>query len=63
VEAKFPAGPEGDPSSCIMHAGSFPEVKWPGCDVDHPFPYSTEVKVRVELYLYSYSGLSWQDIG
>jgi hypothetical protein len=63
VEARFSTGREGDPSSCIMHAGSFTEVKWPGSDVDHPFPYSRDVKGRVELYLYSYSGLSWQDIG
>jgi len=63
VEARFSAGPEGDPASCIMHAGSLPEVKRPGCGVDHPLPYNTEVKGRVELYLYSPSGLSWQGIG
>jgi hypothetical protein len=35
-----------------MGTASFPEVKRPGRDVDHPPPYSAEVKERVELYLY-----------
>jgi hypothetical protein len=38
---------------------SFPEVKRPGRDVDHPTPTTAEVKETVELYLYSPSGPSW----
>jgi len=36
-----------------MGVGSFPGLKRPGRDVDHPPPSSAEVKERVELYLYS----------
>jgi hypothetical protein len=36
-----------------------PEVKRPGCGVDHPPPSSAEIKVRVDLYLYSPYGSSW----
>ena len=36
-----------------MGTGSFPGIKRPGRDVDHPPPSSVEVKERVELYLYS----------
>jgi len=42
-----------------MGTGSFPEVKGPGCDVDHPSPPSAEVKERVELYICFPSGPSW----
>ena len=42
---------------------SYPGVKRPGRDVDHPLPYSSEVKEKVELYLYSTSGLSWPVVG
>jgi len=31
---------------------SFPQVKRPGRDVDHPSPHSDKVKERVELYLW-----------
>jgi len=41
-----------------MGTGSFPGVKRPGRDVDHPASSSSEVKERVELYLYSTSGHS-----
>jgi len=52
-----PDQPWGPPS--LLDTGSVPEVKWPGCGVDH-LPLSiTEVKERVELYLYSHSGPSW----
>jgi len=37
----------------------FPELKRPGCDVNHPPPSSMEVKEREELYLYLPSGPLW----
>jgi len=46
-----------------MCTGSLPEVKRPGCGVDHPTPSSAEVKERVELYLNSPSGPSWPVLG
>ena len=46
-----------------MCTGSFPGVKLPGRNVDHPPPSSTEVKERVEPYLYSPSGPSWPVLG
>jgi len=46
-----------------MDTGSFPGVKRPGLDVDHPPPSSAEVTERVELYLYSPSGPSWPVTG
>jgi hypothetical protein len=42
-----------------MGTESFPGVKRPERDVDHPHPSIAEVKERVELYLYSPSGPSW----
>jgi hypothetical protein len=59
-----PDRPWGPPS--LLYNGylvSFPGVKQPGCDVNHPPPSSTEVKGRVELYLYSPSGPSWPVLG
>jgi hypothetical protein len=54
VEARFFAsiqtGSEVHPASYTVGNGSFPEVKRPGCGVDHPPPSSDEVKERVELY-------------
>jgi hypothetical protein len=38
---------------------SFPEVKRPGGDVDHPPPRRNEVKVIVEQHIYSRSAPSW----
>jgi hypothetical protein len=35
-----------------MGTGSFPGIKQPGRDVDHPSPPSAEIKERVELHLY-----------
>jgi hypothetical protein len=46
-----------------MGTGSFPGVKRPGRDVDHPPSSSTEVKERVQLYLYSPPGPSWPVLG
>ena len=42
-----------------MGTRSFPGVRRPGRDANHPSPSSTEVKERVEVYLYSPSGRSW----
>ena len=47
-----------DPPS-LLYTGywvSFPGVKWPGRDVNHPPLSTADVKERVELYLYSPSG-------
>jgi hypothetical protein len=61
VEARFSApvqtGPGAYPASYTMGTGSYPGVKRPGCDVDHPTPFSAEFNGRVELYLYSPLGL------
>ena len=66
VRARFSTpvqtGPEAHPASYTMGTGSFPGVKWPGHDTDHP-PHSVEVKERVGLYLYSPSGLLWPVLG
>jgi len=67
VEARFSAlvqtGPGTHPASCTMGNGSFPGVRRPGRDVDHPPRSSAEVKERVELYLYSPAGPSWPVLG
>ena len=52
--------------SSLLYKGyrvSFPGLKRPGPDVNHPRPFSAEVKERVELYLYSSSATSWPVIG
>jgi len=63
VGAKFSApvqtGSEAHQASYTMGTGSFPEVKLPGFDIDHPPASSAEVKARVQLYLYSPFGPSW----
>jgi hypothetical protein len=47
-----------------MGKGSlFPEVKRPGCGVNHLTLSSAEVKERVQLHLYVPSGPSWLAIG
>jgi hypothetical protein len=56
-------GPEDPPAYYAMGTGSFPVVKQPRRDVDHPPLSSTEVKERVELCLYSPSGPSWGVLG
>jgi hypothetical protein len=61
--ARVQTGPGAHPASYTMCTGSFPGVKRPGRDVDHPPPSSAEVKERVELYLYLTSGPSWTVIG
>jgi len=67
VRARFSApiqtSPGAHPAYYTMGTGSFPGVKWPGCSVDHPLPYSAEVKEKVELYIYSTSGPLWPAIG
>ena len=57
--APVQTGPGAYPASYTVGTASFPGVKRPGRDVDHPPPSSVEVKERVELYLYSPSGPSW----
>jgi hypothetical protein len=46
-----------------MGTKSFPAVKRPGRDSDHPATSSIEVKERIELYNYSPSGPSWPVLG
>ena len=36
-----------------LTTGSFPQVKRPGNDVDHPPLSNAKIKERVEVYLYS----------
>ena len=52
-------GPGAHPASYTMGTGSFPGVKRPGLDVDHPPHLGAKVKERVELYHYSPSGPWW----
>jgi hypothetical protein len=42
---------------------SFPELKWPGRDADHPPPSSAQIKLTVELYSHYSSGFSWLLLG
>jgi len=57
MEARFFApGLGAHPAFYTMGTGSFPGVKRPGRDADHPLSSSAEVKERVELYIYSLSG-------
>ena len=59
-----PHRPWGPSAYCTVPAASLSlGINWPGCDVNHPPPSSTEVKEKVELYLYSPSGHSWPVIG
>jgi len=60
--APFRTGPGAYPASYIMGTGSFPGVKRPGCDIDHPLPSSAKVKER-GLYGSSPSGPSWPVLG
>ena len=52
IFATFQTGPGTHPASYTMGTGSFPGVKRPGRDFDHPPQYSAEVKERIELYLH-----------
>ena len=67
VGAKFSAPIQTNrgahPASYTMGTRSFPGVKWPGCDVNHPPHSGAEAIERVELYLYSLSGPSWPVLG
>ena len=58
VGARFSApvrtGPGAHPASCTMVTGSFPWVKRPERDVDHPPTSSAEVEGRVELYIWAF---------
>jgi hypothetical protein len=61
VRARFSAPvqnvSESHPASYTMGTGSFPGLKRPECDVDHPPPSSVGVKERVELYFSPLVGL------
>jgi len=54
-------GPTHPPPQWVR--GLISRVKWPGCGVDHPPPYSVKVKERVKLYLSSSSEPSWRVVG
>lgn len=45
--ARFPAPAGAHPASYTRGTASFPGIKQPGCDVNHPLPSSAEVKERV----------------
>jgi hypothetical protein len=63
--APVQTSPGAHPASYTMGTGSFPGVKRPGRDADHPLPSSSEVKERVELYFYPPLGirdLFWGDL-
>jgi len=47
--APIQACPGAQPASYSMGTRSFPGVKWPGHDVDHPPPSRAEVEGRVQL--------------
>ena len=49
-----PDRPWDPPSLLKLGTGSFPGVKRPGRDFDHPPPFSAEVKERVELFVPSW---------
>ena len=59
LSAPVQTGPGAHPASCTIGTGSFPGVKRPRCDFDHPSPSSAEVEGRVELYICSLSEPSW----
>jgi hypothetical protein len=61
-----PSRPALGPTQPPIYNGyrvSFPGVKRPGREVDHPPSSSARVKERVELYLYSPSGPLWPVLG
>ena len=53
LSAPVQTGSGTHPASYTMGTRSFPGVKRPGGDVDHPLPSRAEAKERVELYIYS----------
>ena len=57
--APFQTGPGAHPASCTMGTGSFPGLKLPGRDVDHP----PHLEGRVEICICSPSGPWWPVIG
>jgi hypothetical protein len=63
LSAPDQTGPGAHQASYTRGTRSFPEVKRPGCDVDHPPPPSAEVKEREGLYLYTHFGSSWPVLG
>jgi hypothetical protein len=61
--APVQTGPGAHPASSTVGTGSFPGVKRPERDVDHPPSSSAEDKERIKLYIYSPSGPSWPVLG
>ena len=61
--ATVQTGPGFHQASYTTGTGSFPGVKRPGRDVDHPPTSSAEVKERLELYFSSPSAPSWPVLG
>jgi hypothetical protein len=57
------AGPVIHPASYAMGTRSFPGVKQPGHDVDHPPLSSAEVEGRVQIYMCSLCGTLWPVLG
>jgi hypothetical protein len=56
--APVQTGPGAHPDSYAVGNVSFPWIKRPRRDVDHPTPSTAEDKERVDLHLYSPSGPS-----
>ena len=56
--APVQTGPGAHPASYTMGTVSFPGVKWPGCGINHPPPFSAKVKERVQLYLWAFEASS-----
>jgi hypothetical protein len=63
IFCNLPDRPGAHPPYCTMGIGSFRDIMWPGCGVDHLPPSSAEVKERVDVYFYSPSGPSWPVLG
>ena len=61
--APVQTGPEAHPACYTMGTGSFPGVKRPGRDVDHPPTYSAVAEERVELYIHFPPVPSWPVLG
>jgi hypothetical protein len=52
--AHVQTGPVAHPASCTMGTGSFPGVKWMGCDADHPPPPSAKLRMSRAISLHPF---------